>query len=136
LAKEKAAVQTPSSPTTPTSTPVPNRPTPKILDTTVTPLSSSLPTPAKAKSEKPAKPDSSSSKIKELGTPVNPLPSTEPTPKPQTRPQAHPSSDPCLHPPNLRHLQTSSDRSSPKIREGCSPYLLGRRTQGQPATHH
>ena len=95
LAKEKAAVQTSSSPTTPTSTPVPNRPTPKILDTTVTPLSSSLPTPAKAKSEKPAKPDSSSSKIKELGTPVNPLPSTEPTPKPKPAPKPTPAPIPA-----------------------------------------
>ena len=95
LAKEKAAVQTSSSPTTPISTPAPNRPTPKILDTTVTPLSSSLPTPAKAKSEKPAKPDSSSSKIKELGTPVNPLPSTEPTPKPKPAPKPTPAPIPA-----------------------------------------
>ena len=95
LAKEKAAVQTSSSPTTPTSAPAPNRPTPKILDTTVTPLSSSLPTPAKAKSEKPAKPDSSSSKIKELGTPVNPLPSTEPTPKPKPAPKPTPAPIPA-----------------------------------------
>ena len=95
LAKEKAAVQTSSSPTTPTPTPAPNRPTPKILDTTVTPLSSSLPTPAKAKSEKPAKPDSSSSKIKELGTPVNPLPSTEPTPKPKPAPKPTPAPIPA-----------------------------------------
>ena len=95
LAKEKAAVQTSSNPTTPTSTPAPNRPTPKILDTTVTPLSSSLPTPAKAKSEKPAKPDSSSSKIKELGTPVNPLPSTEPTPKPKPAPKPTPAPIPA-----------------------------------------
>ena len=95
LAKEKAAVQTSSSPTTPTSAPTPNRPTPKILDTTVTPLSSSLPTPAKAKSEKPAKPDSSSSKIKELGTPVNPLPSTEPTPKPKPAPKPTPAPIPA-----------------------------------------
>jgi DNA segregation ATPase FtsK/SpoIIIE, S-DNA-T family len=90
LAKEKAAVQTSSSPTTPISTPAPNRPTPKILDTTITPLSSSLPTPAKAKSEKPTKPDSPSSTIKELGTPVNPLPSTEPTPKPKPAPKPTP----------------------------------------------
>ena len=95
LAKEKAAVQTSSSPTTPISPPAPNRPTPKILDTTVTPLSSSLPTPAKAKSEKPAKPDSSSSKIKELGTPVNPLPSTEPTPKPKPAPKPTPAPIPA-----------------------------------------
>jgi S-DNA-T family DNA segregation ATPase FtsK/SpoIIIE len=95
LAKEKAAVQTSSSPTTPTSAPAPNRPTPKILDTTITPLSSSLPTPAKAKSEKPAKPDSSSSKIKELGTPVNPLPSTEPTPKPKPAPKPTPAPIPA-----------------------------------------
>ena len=95
LAKEKAATQTSSSPTTPTSTPAPNRPTPKILDTTITPLSSSLPTPAKAKSEKPTKPDSSSSKIKELGTPVNPLPSTEPTPKPKPAPKPTPAPIPA-----------------------------------------
>jgi S-DNA-T family DNA segregation ATPase FtsK/SpoIIIE len=95
LAKEKAAVQTSSSPTTSTSTPVPNRPTPKILDTTVTPLSSSLPTPAKAKSEKPAKLDSSSSKIKELGTPINPLPSTEPTPKSKPAPKPTPAPIPA-----------------------------------------
>ena len=95
LAKEKAAVQTSSSPTTPTSAPAPNRPTPKILDTTITPLSSSLPTPTKAKTEKPAKPDSSSSKIKELGTPVNPLPSTEPTPKPKPAPKPTPAPIPA-----------------------------------------
>ena len=95
LAKEKAAVQASSSPTTPTSAPTPNRPAPKILDTTVTPLSSSLPTPTKAKSEKPAKPDSSSSKIKELGTPVNPLPSTEPTPKPKPAPKPTPAPIPA-----------------------------------------
>ena len=95
LAKEKAAVQTSSSPTTPTSAPAPNRPTPKILDTTITPLSSSLPTPAKAKSEKPTKPDSSSSKIKELGTPVNPLPSTEPTPKSKPAPKPTPTPIPA-----------------------------------------
>ena len=95
LAKEKAAAQTSSSPTTATSAPAPNRPTPKILDTTITPLSSSLPTPAKAKSEKPTKPDSSSSKIKELGTPVNPLPSTEPTPKPKPAPKPTPAPIPA-----------------------------------------
>lgn len=95
LAKEKAAAQTPTTTIAPTPTPAPNRPTPKILDTTVTPLSSSLPTPAKAKSEKPAKPDSSSSKIKELGTPVNPLPSTEPTPKPKLSPKPTPAPIPA-----------------------------------------
>jgi S-DNA-T family DNA segregation ATPase FtsK/SpoIIIE len=95
LAKEKAAATTPSTPTTPTPAPAPNRPTPKILDTTITPLSSSLPTPAKTKPEKPAKPDSSSSKIKELGTPVNPLPSSEPTPKPKPAPKPTPAPIPA-----------------------------------------
>ena len=95
LAKEKAAAQTPTTTIAPTPTPAPNRPTPKILDTTVTPLSSSLPTPAKTKPEKPAKADSSSSKIKELGTPVNPLPSTEPTPKPKPSPKPTPAPIPA-----------------------------------------
>ena len=91
LAKEKAAALTPS----PSLTSTPPRPTPKILDTTITPLSSSLPTPAKTKPEKPAKADSSTSKIKELGTPVNPLPSPEPAPKPKPSPKPTPAPIPA-----------------------------------------
>ena len=75
LAKEKAAVLPPP---TSSATPTPNRPAPKILDTTITPLPSSLPDSGKAKSEKPTKTEKNDSKIKELGTPTTPRPPPHP----------------------------------------------------------
>ena len=93
LAKEKAA--TPTAPTAAAA--ALNRPTPKILDTTVTPFSSSLPEPNKTKTEKPSKTEKSDSKIKELGIPSSPLPTlpTDSTPKPKPAPKPAPAPIPA-----------------------------------------
>ena len=95
LAKEKAA--TPTAPTAAAAATTQNRPTPKILDTTVTPLASSLPEPNKTKTEKPSKIEKSDSKIKELGIPSSPLPTlpTDSTPKPKPAPKPAPAPIPA-----------------------------------------
>jgi S-DNA-T family DNA segregation ATPase FtsK/SpoIIIE len=97
LAKEKAATpsQAPTSSTTPT--PAPQRPAPKILDTTITPLPTSLPDSGKTKSEKPSKQEKAESKIKELGIPTSPLPSlsSDSTPKPKPAPKPTPPPTPA-----------------------------------------
>ena len=94
LAKEKAAVLPPP---TSSATPTPNRPAPKIHDTTITPLPSSLPDSGKAKSEKPTKPEKNDSKIKELGTPTSPLPplTSDSTPKSKPAPKPAPAPIPA-----------------------------------------
>ena len=93
LAKEKAANPTPAPATAATL----NRPTPKILDTTVTPLASSLPESNKTKAEKSSKTEKSDSKIKELGIPTSPLPTlpTDSTPKPKPAPKPAPAPSPA-----------------------------------------
>jgi S-DNA-T family DNA segregation ATPase FtsK/SpoIIIE len=97
LAKEKAATpsQAPTSSTPPT--PAPQRPAPKILDTTITPLPTSLPDSGKTKPEKPSKQEKAESKIKELGIPTSPLPSlpSDSTPKPKPAPKPTPPPTPA-----------------------------------------
>jgi len=97
LAKEKAATpsQAPTSSTPPT--PAPQRPAPKILDTTITPLPTSLPDSGKTKPEKPSKQEKAESKIKELGIPTSPLPSlpSDSTPKPKPTPKPTPPPTPA-----------------------------------------
>ena len=97
LAKEKAATpsQAPTSSTPPT--PAPQRPAPKILDTTITPLPTSLPDSGKTKPEKPSKQEKTESKIKELGIPTSPLPSlpSDSAPKPKPAPKTTPPPTPA-----------------------------------------
>ena len=97
LAKEKAATpsQAPTSSTPPT--PALQRPAPKILDTTITPLPASLPDSGKTKPEKPSKQEKAESKIKELGIPTSPLPSlpSDSTPKPKPAPKPTPPPTPA-----------------------------------------
>ena len=92
LAKEKSVVQTKETPVAPT--PAVHRPAPKIVDTTKTPLASSLPpsaAPEKTKTPKPEKP------IKTLPPAESPLPplSEEPAPKPKSAPKAVPPPTPA-----------------------------------------
>jgi len=92
LAKEKSVVQSKEPPVAPT--PTIHRPAPKIVDTTKTPLTSSLPpsaAPEKTKTPKPEKP------IKTLPPAESPLPplSEEPAPKPKSAPKAVPPPTPA-----------------------------------------
>ena len=97
LAKEKAATPSPAPSSSTLPTPAPQRPAPKILDTTITPLPTSLPDSGKTKSEKPSKPEKAESKIKELGIPTSPLPSlpSDSTPKPKPAPKPTPPPAPA-----------------------------------------
>jgi len=97
LAKEKAATPSPAPSSSTLPTPAPQRPAPKILDTTITPLPTSLPDSGKTKSEKPSKPEKAESKIKELGIPTSPLPSlpSDSTPKPKPAPKPTPPPTPA-----------------------------------------
>ena len=92
LAKEKSVVQTKETPVAPT--PAVHRPAPKIVDTTKTPLTSSLPpsaAPEKTKTPKLEKP------IKTLPPAESPLPplSEEPAPKPKSSPKPVPPPTPA-----------------------------------------
>jgi len=92
LAKEKSVAQSKETPVAPT--PTVHRPAPKIVDTTKTPLASSLPpsaAPEKTKTPKPEKP------IKTLPPAESPLPplSEEPAPKPKSAPKAVPPPTPA-----------------------------------------
>lgn len=92
LAKEKSVAQSKETPVAPT--PAVHRPAPKIVDTTKTPLASSLPpsaAPEKTKTPKPEKP------IKTLPPAESPLPplSEEPAPKPKSAPKAVPPPTPA-----------------------------------------
>ena len=97
LAKEKAATPSPAPTSSTPPTPAPQRPAPKILDTTITPLPTSLPDSGKTKSEKPSKQEKAESKIKELGIPTSPLPSlpSDSTPKPKPAPKPTPPPTPA-----------------------------------------
>ena len=92
LAKEKSVVQSKETPVAPT--PTIHRPAPKIVDTTKTPLTSSLPpsaAPEKTKTPKLEKP------IKTLPPAESPLPplSEEPAPKPKSSPKPVPPPTPA-----------------------------------------
>ena len=92
LAKEKSVVQSKETPVAPT--PAVHRPAPKIVDTTKTPLTSSLPpsaAPEKTKTPKLEKP------IKTLPPAESPLPplSEEPAPKPKSSPKVVPPPTPA-----------------------------------------
>jgi len=97
LAKEKAAAPSPAPSSSTPPPPAPQRPAPKILDTTITPLPTSLPDSGKTKSEKPSKSEKAESKIKELGIPTSPLPSlpSDSTPKPKPAPKPTPPPTPA-----------------------------------------
>ena len=97
LAKEKAATPSPAPSSSTPPAPTPQRPAPKILDTTITPLPTSLPDSGKTKSEKPSKQEKAESKIKELGIPTSPLPSlpSDSTPKPKPAPKPTPPPTPA-----------------------------------------
>jgi len=97
LAKEKAATPSPAPSSSTPPAPAPQRPAPKILDTTITPLPTSLPDSGKTKSEKPSKQEKAESKIKELGIPTSPLPSlpSDSTPKPKPAPKPTPPPTPA-----------------------------------------
>ena len=101
LAREKSAAQAKETPATPAV--VPNRPAPKIVDTTKTPFSSSLPSsppPEKTKApknEKPEKPEKSDKPIKTLPPAESPLPplSEEAAPKAKPAPKVVPPPAPA-----------------------------------------
>jgi len=97
LAKEKVATPSPAPTSSTPPTPAPQRPAPKILDTTITPLPTSLPDSGKTKPEKPSKQEKAESKIKELGIPTSPLPSlpSDSTPKPKPAPKPTPAPTPA-----------------------------------------
>ena len=90
MAKEKAAAQAKES--LPTAAPAPNRPAPKIVDTTKTPFASSLPPPPGPEKTKTPKPEKAEKSIKSLPPAVSPLPpvSDESSPKAKPAPKAVP----------------------------------------------
>ena len=114
-------------------TPAANRPSPKIVDTTITPLPSALPgataPKGKSASSKPEKSEKTETKIKDLGKPVSPLatlsaetpaePSSAPRPKPAKPPApaaVRPSYD-AYKLPSIDLLQKSEKDTRPTYTE-------------------
>jgi len=95
MAKEKAAAQAKES--LPTPAPAPNRPAPKIVDTTKTPFASSLPPPPTPEKTKTPKPEKAEKSIKSLPPAESPLPplSDESSPKAKPAPKAVPPPAPA-----------------------------------------
>ena len=95
MAKEKAAAQAKES--LPTPAPAPNRPAPKIVDTTKTPFASSLPPSPGPEKTKTPKPEKAEKSIKSLPPAVSPLPplSDESSPKAKPAPKAVPAPAPA-----------------------------------------
>ena len=92
LAKEKSVVQTKETPVAPT--PAVHRPAPKIVDTTKTPLTSSLPPSAAPEKTKTPKPEKPSKTLPPAESPLPPL-SEEPPLKPKSSPKVVPPPTPA-----------------------------------------